>query len=317
MPARPVIIDCDPGCDHVAALCLAFAAPEALDILGITAVAGNVELVRTQRNARIVRELAGRTEVPVFAGFPRPLVRPLVTAPAVHGEEGIGDMEIYQPAKPLERRHAVDFIIERLRAAADDTITLVALGPLTNLAVAMIQDPAILPKVREIVQLGSARREGGNVTPAANFNIVTDPHAAAVVYGCGRPITAIGLDVTNRVESTPERLAAIAAIDTPAARAVHAAVVAYDRNRAAIYNDPSRPLGLAGPCAIAYLLHPELFGGRRANVAVKTGSTLTLGMTIVDYWGVTDRAPNAQWLDTVDADGVYALLTDRLTRLPR
>ena len=156
MIPRQVIIDCDPGCDHLIALCLAFAAPEELRILGVTTVAGNVALEHTQRNARIICELAGRTDVPVHAGCARPLVGVPLTAPEVHGTGGLEGIEVDQPEMPLQPRHAVDFIVDTLRVAENETITLVALGPLTNLAVAMIQYPEILPKIREVVQLGSA-----------------------------------------------------------------------------------------------------------------------------------------------------------------
>ena len=153
------------------------------------------------------------------------------------------------------------------------------------------------------------------MTPTANFNMIADPHAAHVVYGCGRPITAIGLDVTNRVRSTPERLAAIEAIDTPVARAVHDVIVQFDRRRRMKYRDPAYPLGLAGPCAVAYLLRPALFQGRHMNVAIDLDSELTMGMTVVDCAGVTDRPANVLWMDQVDDGGVNALLIDGLKRL--
>ena len=171
MAPRPLIIDCDPGQDDAVMLCLALAAPEALDILGITTVAGNVPVHLTQRNARFVCELTGRRDVKVYAGCPRPMLCAPVTAEAVHGATGLDGIDIPEPTVPLEPRHGVDFIVETLMAAADDSITLVPTGPLTNVAVAMVKEPRILPGIRELVIMGGARTAGGNVTPAAEFNI--------------------------------------------------------------------------------------------------------------------------------------------------
>ncbi len=313
MPARPVIIDCDPGQDDAVALLLALASPAEIEVLGVTAVAGNVPLARTALNARKLCALAGRAEVGVFAGCPRPMLRRLRTAEHVHGKTGLDGAELPEPEVPLEHRHAVDFIIETLRGAAEDSVTLCALGPLTNLAVAIVKAPDILRAVAEIVLMGGAFGEG-NTTPAAEFNIYVDPHAAHVVFSSGVPITMMGLDVTHQALTTPERLAAIAAIGTPAARAVAGMLAFYDRHDVARYGMAGGPLH--DPCVIAYLLQPELFGGRAAHVAVETGSELTLGRTVVDRWRLTDRPANAQVMDRIDADGYYALITERLARLP-
>ena len=177
MAARPILIDCDPGQDDAVMLLLAFASPGELEILGVTTVAGNVPLALTERNARLMCELGGRADVKVFAGCSRPLVRALVTAEDVHGRTGIDGFDIYDPAHPLQAQHAVDFIVETLMAAADDSITFVPTGPLTNIAAALVKEPRIAPKIQEIVLMGGAMREGGNVTPSAEFNIYVDPHA--------------------------------------------------------------------------------------------------------------------------------------------
>ncbi|MEM9058796.1 MAG: nucleoside hydrolase, partial [Pseudomonadota bacterium] len=203
---RPIIIDCDPGQDDAVNLLMALAAPGALDVLGITAVAGNVPLALTERNARLLCGLAGRDDVPVFAGCERPLVRELVTAEHVHGDSGIDGVDLGAPAVPLQPAHATDFIVETLLSAPDASVTLVPTGPLTNIAHALIKAPAIAPKIREIVLMGGAMREGGNLSPSAEFNILVDPHAARVVFDCGRPLTVFGLDVTHQVPTTPERL---------------------------------------------------------------------------------------------------------------
>src|SRR5262245_24257550 len=173
---RPIILDCDPGQDDAVAILLALASPGELQVLGITTVAGNVPLEKTQRNARLMCDVAGKKDVPVFAGCSRPILRPLYTAEYVHGREGIDRAEIRDASTPTQARHAVDFIADTLRAAEDDSVTLVPVGPLTNIAAAMVKAPEILPKIREIVLMGGAMREGGNTTPSAEFNIYVDPH---------------------------------------------------------------------------------------------------------------------------------------------
>ncbi|MGB5344784.1 MAG: nucleoside hydrolase, partial [Woeseia sp.] len=182
MPARPVIIDCDPGQDDAINLLLALSAPQQLGVLGITTVAGNVPLALTERNARLMCDIAGRRDVPVFAGCDRPLQRRLITAENVHGRSGIDGIAICTPETPLQPLHAVDFIIETLERAAPDSITLVPTGPLTNIATALQREPSIVAAVHEIVLMGGALREGGNTTPSAEFNILVDPHAAHTVF---------------------------------------------------------------------------------------------------------------------------------------
>ena len=313
MSARPIIIDCDPGHDDAVMLLLALASPEELDVLGITTVAGNVPLPLTQRNARLVCELAGRSEARVFAGCARPMVGTLMTAEAVHGMSGIDGLDIHQPVLPLEAQHGVDFIVETLVAAQDNSVTLVPTGPLTNIAMALVKEPRIAPKIREIVLMGGAWREGGNVTPSAEFNIRVDPHAAHVVVTCGRPLVVMGLDITHQALTTPERLAALAAIATPVSTAVLSMLAFYNRHDTEKYGAPGAPLH--DPLTIAYLLSPRLFTGKAVNIAIETASALTMGATVVDFWSVTDRAPNALWMHRLDADGFFALLVDRLSRL--
>jgi len=312
MSARPIIIDCDPGQDDAVALFLAMASPAELDVVGITAVAGNVPLALTQRNARIMCDLAGRADIPVHGGCDRPLRRDPVTAEHVHGNTGIDGMDPFEPATPLAHGHAVDFLVDALRSAPDEGITLVATGPLTNVATAIEREPGILARVREIVLMGGAFREGGNITPSAEFNIYADPHAADTVFRCGRPLVVMGLDVTHQVISTPARIAAIAALENPVARATAGMLGFFHRHDSEKYGTAGGPLH--DPCTIAWLLAPGLFEGRPCNVSVETASPLTAGHTAVDYWHVTDRPRNALWMHAVDADGFYDLLTARLAR---
>ena len=197
MTKHTIIIDCDPGQDDAINLLLAMSSPDELDILGITAVAGNVPLALTERNARLMCDIAGRSDIPVFAGCSKPMVRDLITAEHVHGTTGIDGAEISEPVLPLQEQDAVDFIVDMLRAADDDTITLVPTGPLTNIATAITKAPEVLPKVKEIVLMGGAMRESGNHSPSAEFNILVDPQAADIVFKCGRPITQMGLYVSH------------------------------------------------------------------------------------------------------------------------
>lgn len=310
MNKRKIIIDCDPGQDDAVMLLLALACPDEFDILGITAVAGNVPLDLTQRNARIMCELAGRTDVPVYAGCDKPMKHELITAENVHGKTGIDGVATYQPAMPLQNQHAVDFIIETLLAADNNSITLVPTGPLTNIGQAMSRQPDILPKIREIVLMGGAMREAGNTTPSAEFNMLEDPDAAQVVMHCGRPMTIVPLDVTHQALVSQRRIEQIRALDTPVGTAVVGMMEFFNRFDSEKYGSDGAPLH--DPCTIAYLLKPELFEGKLCNVEVETGSPLTRGHTAVDFWGVTDRVRNANWLYKVDADGFFALLIERL-----
>ena len=315
MAKRPIIIDCDPGQDDAICLLLAMSSPDELDILGVTTVAGNVPLALTERNARQIRDIAGRSDVKIYAGCSKPMVRDLVTAERVHGKTGIDGIEIVEPKQPLEDKHAVDFIIETLNGADRESITLVPMGPLTNIAQAFTKDPSILEKVEQIVLMGGAMREGGNHSPSAEFNILVDPHAADTVFRCGRPITVMGLDVTHQVLATPERRDRIRAIDNEAARATAGMLDFFNRHDTLKYGSLGAPLH--DPCTVAFLLKPDLFEGKLCNISIETESELTMGNTAVDFWHVTDRPKNATWIHAVDADGFYDLLIERLSRFSR
>ena len=312
MQARKIILDCDPGQDDAVALFLAIASPDDFDILGITAVAGNAPLNLTQRNARIVCDIAGRMDLDVFAGCHQPMERGLITAEYVHGATGINGIDVFEPKTPLQKQHAVDFIIETLIAADEHSITLVPTGPLTNIATAIQRDTSMLQGVREIVLMGGAMREGGNRSPSAEFNIIVDPQAADIVFNCGRPVTVMGLDVTHQVLSTRERVARIKALANPVAEATAGMLSFFDAYDTAKYGSNGAPLH--DPCTVAYLLKPDLFESKRVNISVELESELTLGHTAVDFWGVTERPRNANWVYAVNADGFYELLTTRLAR---
>ncbi|MFA7413034.1 MAG: nucleoside hydrolase [Rhizobium sp.] len=310
---RKIIIDTDPGQDDAAALMLAFGSPEELEILGICAVAGNVPLRLTSRNARIVCELCGRTDIAVYEGADKPLERALVTAEHVHGKTGLDGAVLDEPTMAVMPQHAVDFIIETLRREEEGTVTLCTLGPLTNVALALRRAPDIAPRIRELVLMGGGFSEGGNITPAAEFNIYVDPHAAEIVFRSGIPIVMMPLDVTHQIMTTKARVSRIAAIGTRPASVMVDWLDFFERFDIEKYGSDGGPLH--DPTVIAYLLKPELFTGRNCNVEIETGSGLTMGMTVVDWWRVSGRTPNARVMRHVEADGFFDLLIERLGRL--
>jgi purine nucleosidase len=308
-----IIIDTDPGQDDALAILLALASPE-IEVLGITAVAGNVPLELTEKNARKICELAGRPDVKVFAGAVRPLARPLVTAEHVHGKTGLDGPVLPEPTMPLQTQYAPDFIVETLMSREAGTVTLCTLGPLTNIALAINREPRIASRIRQIVSMGGGFFEGGNVTPAAEFNIYVDPHAARVAFSCGAPVTLIPLDCTHQALTTAKRIARFRSMKNRTGPAAAALLEFFERFDEKKYGTDGGPLH--DPCVIAWLLRPDLFQGRDVHLAIECESELTVGMTVVDWWGVTQKAHNAHVVRGLDADGFYALLTERIARLP-
>ncbi len=313
MAPRKIIIDTDPGQDDAVAILLALASPEDIEVLGITAVAGNVPLALTEKNARIVCELAGKPDTLVFAGCDAPIKRKLVTAEHVHGKTGLDGPQLSAPTMPLQDQHAVDFIIETLRAEPSGTVTLCPIGPLTNIAVAFERAPDIIARVQEIVLMGGAYFEVGNITPTAEFNIYVDPEAAKIVFAAGAPLVVMPLDVTHKALTTKSRIDAFRAMKTPVGDMVAAWTDFFERFDMEKYGSDGAPLH--DPCTIAYLIDPDLFAGRHINVEIEAESDLTLGMTVADWWRVTDRPANALFVKDIDAAGFYDLLATRLARL--
>ena len=313
MAPRKIIIDTDPGQDDAVAILLALGSPEDIEVLGVVAVAGNVPLALTQKNARIVCELAGRTDISVFAGAEAPIRRKLVTAEHVHGKTGLDGPQLPDPTMPLQDQDGIDFIIETLRREPSGTVTLVPVGPLTNIARAFQRAPDIVERVQEIVLMGGAYFEVGNITPAAEFNIYVDPEAAEIVFKSGVPLVVMPLDVTHKALTTRPRVEAFRALGTEVGRMVAEWTDFFERFDKEKYGSEGAPLH--DPCTIAYLIRPELFSGREINVEIETQSDLTLGMTVADWWRVTDRPANALFIGDIDAEGFFALLTERLARL--
>ena len=311
--ARKIIIDTDPGQDDAVAILLALASPDDLEVLAITAVAGNVPLPLTLVNSLKMVELAGRPEVPVLAGCDRPMVRRLITAEYVHGKTGLDGADLPDPRTAAAPGHAVDRIIELVMSNEPGTVTICPLGPLTNVGTALARSPEIAPRLQEIVLMGGGFFEGGNTTPTAEFNIYVDPQAADIVFRSGVPLTVMSLDVTHRALMLPRHLDRFSAMGTRVGTAVHGLLTFYERYDVEKYGMEGGPLH--DPCVIAYLLRPSLFAGRLINVTVEVESELTMGMTVADWWGMTERPRNARWMRRIDADGFFDLLVERISRL--
>jgi len=311
-PQHSIIIDTDPGQDDALAILLALASPE-IELLGICAVAGNVPLSLTAVNARKICELAGKPQTKVFAGASRPMLRPLVTAEHVHGKTGLDGPTLPEPRMSLQKQFAPDFIIDTLMERPANTVTLCTLGPLTNIGLALVKEPRIASRIKRIIAMGGGWSEGGNITPAAEFNIYVDPHAARLVFQSGAPITLIPLDCTHKAISTRARVEKFRHMKNNTGPAVAELLDFYERFDVEKYGSDGGPLH--DPCVIAWLLQPELFTGKDVNVEIECESELTLGQTVVDWWHVSNRKPNAHFVREIDADGFYKLLTQRLTTL--
>ena len=309
----PIIIDTDPGQDDAVAILLALASPE-LEVLGITAGAGNVPLALTEVNARKICELAGRPDIKVYSGAIRPMVRNLITAEEVHGKTGLDGPVLPEPTMPLQAQHAVDYLVETFMSHPAGTITLCTLGPLTNVGLALVREPRIASRIKQIVAMGGGYFEQGNVTPSAEFNIYVDPHAARLVFEAGIPVTLMPLDVTHQALTTRARLERFQAMPNRTGVAVAEMLNFFERYDVHKYGFDGGPLH--DPCVIAWLIRPDLFTGRHVNVSIECESELTMGATVVDWWKVTRRPANATVMRTVDADGFFDLLAERIARLP-
>ncbi|MBZ9752524.1 nucleoside hydrolase [Deinococcus sp. HMF7604] len=310
----PVILDGDPGLDDAVAWLLALASPEDLTVLGVTTVHGNVALPLTTRNAGVTLALAGEAgqKVPVYAGADRPLVRPPLSAAAVHGDTGLPAKHLPEPGRDPEAEHAALFIIRTVRERPGK-VTLIPTGPLTNVALALRLAPDIAPLLREIVWMGGGTAQG-NRTPAAEFNALADPHAAQIVFEAGVPLKMVGLNVTMQCIATPERVAALRALGNQAGAVCAELLTFY----AAVYR---RRYGLSGgalhdPLAVAAALRPDLLTWRPMNVQVETEEGLNLGRTVCDLYGVTGQPANAQVAVGVRDDEFFELLLERIGRLP-
>ena len=305
----PLLIDCDPGIDDAIMLMMALGSPS-LDVRAITTVAGNVPLRLTSRNARLICERLDRPDIPVFAGCPRPLLRAPVTAEDFHGESGIYGIEITEPKAPLQPGHAVEELIRQLKAAPNGGLTLVVTGPMTNIACALVMAPEIARAIAEIVIMGGADTEGGNITPFAEFNIFADPHAAEIVLGTGIPATILSLDATHQVRATEARIARLAAI--PGARAAMMVSLLTAANNLEARARPGTKVPMHDPSTIAWLLAPEIFETIPARVSVNVKPGKEFGRTRVKP---SKKGPH-RWVTKVDADAFFARIEDILRETP-
>lgn len=304
-----LILDCDPGVDDAVALFLAFASPE-LELLGVTTVAGNVGADLTARNARLIRQIAGRGDVPVHAGAERPLVRPPIVADHFHGESGLGDLATFEPDAQVAEGHAAAFIARTVMAHPPGAVALAVTGPMTNVALAMALEPRLAERLGPVVIMGGARTEGGNITASAEYNIYADPHAAQAVFASGAQVTALGLDATHQVRATAARVEAIRAGGTPAALATAELLDFANRTEAELVGGTAAPLH--DPCVIAWMIAPHLFTAVPCDLQVETRSELTLGHTAVEFRLKDPANATVHWVTHADGEGVFALIADRL-----
>ena len=312
--ARKVLLDCDPGIDDALAIAFACGHP-GLELLGLTTVAGNVDLTKTTANALSVLEFVGGPDVPVVAGCPAPLLAPVLDASQVHGESGLGAAVLPAPAAVARDGHAVDFLIDTI-AASPGEITLVATGPLTNIALAVRREPRLVRQVRDFVIMGGSAGRG-NVTPAAEFNIAADPEAAAIVFGAGWTVTMVGLDVTHQALATAGVQERMRGLGRLGADLLLPALSGYRHETPAV---AGRAPAADGPavhdvCAVALVAAPGLFGCVPARVEVETIGRWTAGMTVTDFTAPEDER-NALVAMSVDAPGFWDLVLDAYARAP-
>ena len=305
---QSLIIDCDPGVDDATGLLTAFASSD-LDLLAVTTVGGNVSAEKTARNARILRQIAGREDVPVFVGAERPLRREPAGAGEFHGAEGLGDLEPFEPVAPAGEGTSVEAIVRRVMEKPAGSVALIVMGPMTNLALAMRAEPRLAGHLGPVVVMGGARSEGGNITASAEFNIWADPDAAAEVFASGCRMIVMGLDATHQVRATEDRIRAIEAVDTGSARASAAMLRFSQRTEREIVGWDAGPLH--DPCTVAWLLKPELFELAPCRIDVETESDLTRGHTAVEF-RVEAATAKHFWAKKADADGVFDLIAERL-----
>lgn len=306
MVEHRIILDCDPGVDDALALMLAISAPEKIEILGITTVAGNVPLADTTRNARGLLALAERFDIPVHAGCSRPIMKSTGHRSIMHGTEGLGGVTLDDSRVALATEHAVDFIIRTVMSKPGE-VTLCPIGPMTNIALAMIKEPRLAENLKQIVFMGGAAFGPGNTTPSAEFNIYVDPQAAHVVLSNGAPLTMFGLDVTSTIVADGERIASLRALPGRKARTVVEMLTAYAKG------DPC----LHDPCVIAWLMEPSLFRGVDAYVEVDCAPGPNYGRTVAATLPrhLADRRPNCHVITAGEQDRIFAMIENQLSTL--
>ena len=308
--AKKIILDCDPGHDDAVAILLAVGNPN-IDLVGVTTVGGNQSLDKVTYNARAVLEKAHATDISVHAGCDRPIVREQEVAASIHGESGLDGVELPEPTRPLEEGHAVNWIIETIMSNEPGTITLVPTGPLTNIAMAVRLEPRIVERVKEVVLMGGGCHVG-NWSAVAEFNIKVDPEAAHIVFNEQWPITMVGLDLTHQALCTPAVQQRIEGVGTDLGMFVSGLMdffrKTYQDNQDFI--DPP----VHDPCAVAYLIDPEVVQTRRCPVDVEIKGELTLGMTVADLRGPEPSVQecHTQVATKLDFDKFWDLVTEAI-----
>lgn len=324
-PQHSLIFDCDPGLDDAVALLMAMAIPDEIHLLGITTAVGNTALCHVQKNARQICELAGRSDVKVFAGCPRPLMGwthydeaqeeidpQLAYVKEIHGETGLGGRALPEPCHPLEKTHAVNFIIDTLRTAPAP-LTIVATGALTNLAVALMMAPDITAKMKSLIIMGGVRGIG-NITPAAEYNFYVDPLAASLVFKADVEIVLSTLDVTRKVLANGAWLQEIRALGSTTACAIADIIESRPRGH---YEPGMTESVLHDPTTIGYLLQPDIFSGRKAHVEICTTPGPYFGHSTMDWEGTfSEQEPNVYVLTDLNVSAFFALMTSLLARYP-
>ncbi|MEV4749486.1 nucleoside hydrolase [Streptosporangium sp. NPDC049248] len=308
----PVILDCDPGHDDALAILLAVADP-AIDLRAVATVAGNQTVAKTALNARRMLSLAGAAGVPVAAGCDRPLAGPLEIGDYVHGESGLDGPAFGEPDVPLDPRHGVELIHDTL-AAADEPVTVVAIGPLTNIATLLRRHPGDRDRIREIVIMGGST-ERGNHTPYAEFNIYADPEAAAEVLGSGVPTTWVGLNVSHQALVTADVLDRIAALDTTLARVCVELLTFFGSSYHQTWGFEAPPLH--DPITLAYLIDPAVLTRVRVGLRVELDGVHTRGATVADLHGRMDWEPNADVGTVLDRDRFWDIMIGAIDTLGR
>ncbi|WP_030018667.1 nucleoside hydrolase [Streptomyces monomycini] len=309
--ARKIILDCDPGHDDAIAMLLAYGNPD-IDLVAVTTVVGNQTLEKVTRNALSVARIAGITGVPFAAGSPRPLVRTIENAPEIHGDTGLDGPDLPEPNFELDRRHAVDLIIDTVMSHEPGEITIVPTAGLTNIALAVRKEPRIAERVREVVLMGGGFHEG-NWSAVAEFNIVIDPHAAHIVFNERWPVTMVGLDLTHQALATPEVTKKIADVGTKPAQFVLELLDffrdAYRENQG--FEFPP----VHDPCAVAYVIDPDVMTVRKAPVDIELTGGLTMGMTVTDFrWPIPEDC-RTQVAVKLDHERFWNLVVDALERI--
>jgi len=313
MPKK-IILDCDPGHDDAVAIMLAVASEE-INLLGITCVGGNATLENTKINTLKICSLLNRLDIPIYAGSKKPLVYDLVTAEHVHGESGLdteGKPIIVDPNHKIKDLNAADYIIKTCNDS-EEPIYLCPTGPLTNIALSLQKDPSIKDKIKEIVFMGGAALCLGNITPAAEFNIYVDPHAANIVLNSGIPVTMMGLDVTHKVNVNDKIIQSIKSNNNKASIFFADLMEFYSKFHRELYESDESPLH--DPCVIAYLINNKLFEGKMVHVQVEEDSELTRGETVVDWLGVKRLVPNCNVITEADSKMFFKILKKELAKL--